>query len=161
MAIKKKPAQAPAAEATEAAAEGKAVAKKRVAPIEVRLRPEDLMRFDQVCRVSNRKRPEVAREAIIWYLEQLEKRVQDARETKVEARIRKMENRMAALISRGNIDVGVILELIYGNMPVADRDEVIKKAHKRAAKRLKSKVEEVKDIEDLFKKELEKGEAEG
>jgi hypothetical protein len=38
---------------------------------------------------------------------------------------------------------------------------VIKKAHKRAAKRLKSKVEEVKDIEDLFKKELEKGEAEG
>lgn len=81
MAIKKKAAATLAAKTSEATSEVKEVSRKWVSPIEVRASgPEDLMRFDQVCRVSNRKRPEVARETpIIWYLEQLEKRVQDAR----------------------------------------------------------------------------------
>ena len=48
MATKKNPEQTPAAKATEAAAEGKKVVQKRSSPIEVRLRPEDLMRFDRV-----------------------------------------------------------------------------------------------------------------
>lgn len=130
--------------------------RKQTSPIEVRLRPDDLAAFDQLCRVSNRKRPEVAREAILWYMEQQNKRVQDVRESMLEARIRKMENRMAALISRGNIDVGVLLEIISANMPGDDRDAVLKRSHKRAAMRLKRKVDEVDDIEDLFKKELAK-----
>ena len=123
------------------------------------MRPDDLAAFDQLCRVGNRKRPEVAREAILWYMEQQNKKVQDVRESKLELRLRKMENRMAALISRGNIDTGVILEMIYANMPLADRDTVLKRCHKRAAMRLKSKVDEVDDIQDLFKKELSKANA--
>lgn len=66
---------------------------------------------------------------------------------------------MAALISRGNIDTGVILEIISANMPVADRDAVLKRSHKRAAMRLKRKVDEVEDIADLFKNELAKADA--
>jgi hypothetical protein len=130
--------------------------RKQTSPIEVRLRPDDLAAFDQLCRVSNRKRPEVAREAILWYMEQQAKKVQDVRESKLELRIRKMENRMAALISRGNIDTGVLLEIISANMPGADRDAVLKRSHKRAAMRLKRKVDEVDDIADLFKNELAK-----
>ena len=133
--------------------------RKQTSPIEVRLRPDDLAAFDQLCRVSNLKRPEVAREAILWYMEQQAKKVQDVRESKLELRIRKLENRMAALISRGNIDTGVILEIISANMPVADRDAVLKRSHKRAAMRLKRKVDEVEDIADLFKNELAKADA--
>ncbi len=133
--------------------------RKQTPPIEVRLVPDDLARFDQICRVSNRKRPQVAREAILWYMEQQDKIIQDSRESKVEARIRKMENRMAALISRGNIDTGVLLEIIYSNMPVEDKEAVLKKCHKRAAMRLKGKIAEVEDIEELFRKELAKADA--
>lgn len=132
--------------------------RKQTSPIEVRLTPDDLAAFDKICRVSNRKRPQVAREAILWYMEQQDKIVQDSRESKLEARMRKMENRMAALISRGNIDTGVILEIIYSNMPVEDKEAVLKKCHKRAAMRLKGKIAEVEDIEELFKKELAKAE---
>ena len=133
--------------------------RKQTSPIEVRLVPDDLAKFDQICRVSNRKRPQVAREAILWYMEQQDKIIQDSRESKLEARIRKMENRMAALISRGNIDTGVLLEIIYSNMPVEDKEAVLKKCHKRAAMRLKGKIAEVEDIEELFRKELAKAEA--
>ena len=101
----------------------------------------------------------MAREAILWYMEYQAKRVQESRETKLEQRIRKMENRLAALISRGNIDTGVILEMIYANMPAVDKEAVLKRSHKRAAMRLKSKVAEVEDIEELFKKEIAKAEA--
>lgn len=132
---------------------------KRTSPIEVRLVPDDLKRFDVLCTSSGRNRAQVAREAILWYMEQQDKIIQDSRESKVEARIRKMENRMAALISRGNIDTGVILEIIYSNMPVEDKEAVLKKCHKRAAMRLKGKIAEVEDIEELFKKELAKAEA--
>jgi len=144
----KKPKQAPTAKRT-----------KRTSPIEVRLVPEDLKRFDVLCAGSGRNRAQVAREAILWYMDQQDKIIQDSRESKLEARIRKMENRMAALISRGNIDTGVILEIIYSNMPVEDKEAVLKKCHKRAAMRLKGKIAEVEDIEELFRKELAKAEA--
>ncbi len=132
---------------------------KRTSPIEVRLVPDDLKRFDVLCAGSGRNRAQVAREAILWYMDQQDKIIQDSRESKLEARIRKMENRMAALISRGNIDTGVILEIIYSNMPVEDKEAVLKKCHKRAAMRLKGKIAEVEDIEELFRKELAKAEA--
>lgn len=132
---------------------------KRTSPIEVRLVPDDLKRFDVLCTSSGRNRAQVAREAILWYMEQQDKIIQDSRESKLEARIRKMENRMAALISRGNIDTGVILEIIYSNMPVEDKEAVLKKCHKRAAMRLKGKIAEVEDIEELFRNELAKAEA--
>jgi hypothetical protein len=132
---------------------------KRTSPIEVRLVPDDLKRFDILCVGSGRNRAQVAREAILWYMDQQDKIIQDSRESKLEARMRKMENRMAALISRGNIDTGVILEIIYSNMPVEDKEAALKKCHKRAAMRLKGKIAEVEDIEELFRKELAKAEA--
>jgi len=132
---------------------------KRTTPIEIRLVPDDRKRFDQLCAGSGRTRTQIAREAIIWYMDQQDKIIQDSRESKLEARIRKMENRMAALISRGNIDTGVLLEIIYANMPVEDKETVLKKCHKRAAMRLKGKIAEVEDIEELFRKELAKADA--
>jgi hypothetical protein len=130
--------------------------KKRTTPIEVRLTSDDQDRFDRICRLEGKKRPEIARRAIVFYLDALERQEEEVRESALERRLKRMEDRLAALLARGNIDVGVIIQLIYRNMNPETRADVLKTAHKMSALRIRQKIEEAKDIQDLYRKEIAK-----
>jgi hypothetical protein len=128
----------------------------RTPPIEVRLASIDQARFDKICRLEGRKRPEIARRAIVFYLDAVERQETEARDSALERRLKRMEDRLAALLARGNIDIGVIMQLIYRNMNPATREEALKSAHKKAALRIRQKIEEAQDIQELYRKEIAK-----
>ncbi len=112
-----------------------------VPQIEFRLLPNDHIKFDDVCRVKGKKRSEVAREAIVWYLENQEKLSAEIRESALEKRIRKMEERMASLMARTAIDVGMVFHILYRNMDKEKREDIIAWAYNSAVARLKKKLE--------------------
>ena len=127
----------------------------RTPVINIRLTEGDQEKLDAICKVEKRSRPEVVRRAVTDYLDRLEREQIDARETKLERRIKKMEDRIAGLLARGNIDVGVILAIMRNNMPAATRDEDIKKAHRTSVMRLRKKLEtEGEGLKELYQAEI-------
>lgn len=129
--------------------------------INFRLTLGDTQRIDAVCRLEGKNRPEIVRRAVTDYLDRLGKEQADARETKLEHRLKKMEDRIAGLLARANIDIGVILDIIYRNMPETKRDDVLKTAHKKSVSRLRRKLEiEGEGLVQVYKAEISAGEPE-
>ena len=63
--------------------------------------------------------------------------------------------------ARANIDIGVILDIIYRNMPETKRDDVLKTAHKKSVSRLRRKLEiEGEGLVQVYKAEISAGEPE-
>ncbi len=84
---------------------------------------------------------ELCREGMQWYLANHERQAADSRETLLEKRMRKMEERMAALQARTAIDVGMIYMIMYRNMDNGERDQVVAWAYNNSVARLKKKLE--------------------
>ncbi len=122
-----------------------------VPQIEFRLLAEDHEKFGSLCRLKGKKRSELAREAVVWYLENQEHLMQEKRESFLEKRMKKMEDRLAGLQARTAIDVGMIYMLLYRNMDTSKRDDAIAWAYNSAVKRLKKKLEgEAADVKGLM-----------
>ena len=127
----------------------------RTPVIFVRLMPADQAKVDAICKTEKKSRPEVVRRAVTDYLDRLAREQNDERETKLERRIKKMEDRIAGLLARANIDVGVILSIMRANMPAATRDDDLKKAHKTSVMRLRKKLEtDGEGLIELYKAEI-------
>ena len=126
---------------------------KQTPPIEFRLSTDDHMRLDSLCKVKGKKRTELTREAVVWYLDNQEKIGIDSRETLLEKRIKKMEERLAALQARCAIDIGMVYQLLYLNMSKETRDADIAWAYQVSIKRLKKKLQgHTKEIEEVTPK---------
>lgn len=124
--------------------------------INVRLSEADQERLDAICKVEKRSRPDVIRRLVTDSLNRIATEQNDARESKLEKRIKRMEDRIAGLLARANIDVGVILAIMRANMPPATRDDDIKKAHKTSVMRLRRKLEtEGEGLKELYKAEID------
>ena len=126
--------------------------------VHLRLLPARNDKVSKLAASQKKSKGDIIRRAVVFYLEHMEAEDLDRRESKLEVRIRKMEDRLSGLLARGNIDIGVVLEIIYMNMPQEDKEEVLKKCQKRSALRLKRKIEQVRDVRDLYKHELVKAE---
>jgi translation elongation factor EF-4 len=64
----------------------------------------------------------------------------DQREGLLEKRLKKMENRLAALQARTAIDIGMVYHLIWRNMDKATRDDALAWAYNSTIARLKRKL---------------------
>ena len=121
--------------------------------IETRLAVENHLRFDELCRMRGKTRTEVAREALMLFLDYEDKLRVDSSETLLEKRIRKMEERLAALQARTAIDVGMIYHLIFMNMNKESRDDDIAWAYHKSVERLKKRLQShTKEIEEAASK---------
>lgn len=90
--------------------------KEKIGPVvRTRVRTEDMRRLEQICQSEKKSQAEVVRRALLFYLDAYEAEQTDRRESKLEARLRKMEDRLAAIGMRSNIDIGVIYHAIYHN----------------------------------------------
>ena len=126
---------------------------KQTPKIETRLAESEHLKFGEFSKVKGKTKTAIAREALLWYLSNYEKLTNDSRESLLERRIRKMEERIAALQARTAIDVGMIYHLIYRNMDVTRRDDVIAWAYNSSVQRLRKKlIGEAADIKELMQK---------
>ena len=126
--------------------------KKRVfnPKVETRLARADINRLDEAAKVAKKSRADFARQALLWYLNNLDNLKAEERESPLERRIKKMEDRLAALMARTAIDVGTIFALLWRRTDQQDRKEVFNTCYMQAVKRLKKKLTgtdaEVKEI---------------
>jgi hypothetical protein len=127
-------------------------------------------RFERVCEMENRTNAELARSAILYYLEHYEAEKLDERESKLERRMKAMEDRLAGLHMktakelammqmRTSIDVGLIYEAVFYNFG-AEAEKAFKAFHKHTINRLKWKRDDDEDkktigklISDLYKRD--------
>lgn len=118
--------------------------------ITTRLVTEDNTRFMRAVMSSRSTVSQLARDAIRYYLDQIDAGLLAERENKLELRIKKMEDRLAGLLARANIDVGVIINLMYARMNSQTREEEIKTAHNKSALRLRRKAQVIEDLKELY-----------
>jgi hypothetical protein len=120
--------------------------------ISVRLDGPDYMRFERYCKGYGKTKTELCREAIHWWLDQLDKGIKDDGESKLEIRMDKMEERLGSLMIRSTVDIGVLYQAIYYNL--GDKAEKAFPAfYKHAVERLKAKHRERTEIDRATYKE--------
>lgn len=124
---------------------------KRTPRIETRLAPEDFSNFDQLCRSEGKTRSEMAREALRWFMANYQRARQEKIETPLERRLRKMEDRIAALLVRNGLDIGTMYALMWSRTDEATRKALFKEMRVRAIKRMK---EQLTPEEQDLKKQL-------
>jgi len=79
--------------------------RKRTPTIATKLATADFNKFEQLCRTEGKTKTEVARKAILYYMEAKEADLVDERESALEKRFHKMENRLAGLLVK--LGVGI------------------------------------------------------
>lgn len=75
----------------------------------------------------------------MFYLSYQEKLQSEEKDGRLEKRLRKMEDRLAGLLARTAIDVGVVYNMIWQNMPEERREKAFKTAYKQSVQRIKQK----------------------
>lgn len=130
--------------------------------VQARLAPADFTRFSEVAKADKKTKGQLAREAILFYLanrEHTKWRNRDRvitneidRLSKVQVTaIRSMADRLAAMLFRLQVDVGVVYEL---HATVADVD-VLEKAQNKTKDRLHKRLEsDEKTIRDRISRTI-------
>lgn len=113
--------------------------------IETKLSEADFVRFEQLCRLEDKTKTELAREAIRFYMDQKENQLLDERESALELRIKKMEDRIAKLIIKVGLDVGTLHQLFWSRSDKDSRDELFTQCYISAVKRLQNKLSNQED----------------
>lgn len=104
------------------------------------LNPEDVQRLNQMAFAKGKAPSAIVREAVLLFLDGQETEAIDAREALVEKRLKRMEDRLAALLARTAIDAGMIFQILQANMNPETKSEDLMWAHNLAVKRLKTKL---------------------
>lgn len=143
---------------------------KRDPEVRTRLRAADMERFDRICKKEGKTNAELGRAAILYYIDHYETEQLDQRESKLERRMKAMEDRLAGLHMktakelammqmRTSIDVGLIYEAVFYNFG-AEAEKAFKAFHKHTINRLKWKRDDDEDkttisklISDLYKRD--------
>ncbi len=129
-----------------------------------------MSRFEKICETERKTQTEVAREAILYYMEHFEAETLDKREARLEKRMKAMEDRLAGLHMktstelalmqmRTSIDVGLIYEAVYFNFG-KEAAKAFPAFYKHTIGRLKKKRDDEEDrntigklISDLYKRD--------
>ena len=100
---------------------------RRTPTIETKLLPQDHMRFERICRLDGKTKSEVIRDAVRFYIDARENNLLQDRDVKLEKQIKRGFDRLAAMQARANIDIGVIYNFAWNNLPTAKREEIMKR----------------------------------
>src|SRR5271165_912637 len=79
--------------------------RKRTPTLATKLASADYVKFEQLCRMEGKTKTEVTREAILYYMRAKERDQVDERESALEKRFHKIENRLAGLLVK--LGVGI------------------------------------------------------
>lgn len=119
---------------------------KRTPTIGIKLASSDFRRFDEFCRSERTNRSDMARRAILEYMDRRQQEevleVQDkfiAAFERFEERRRRDTERICKLIARALMDIGMINQVFYNRAAPEDREKLWGAARQAAAQRLKSK----------------------
>jgi hypothetical protein len=120
--------------------------KKQTDPIRTRLAVEDRYKFEQICRAEGKTETELARRAILQFIDSYDKKAEDNARDRLadvleamQSAQRKDTERLAKLMARTLIDIGTVQQVFFERASKEDRGELWKVARQRAVERLKKK----------------------
>lgn len=123
--------------------------------LNVGLAEADRKRLDDLARVTGKTKTELGREAIQFYLDNYDRLQAEDRETPLERRLKKMEDRLAALMARTAIDVGTVYSLLWHRSDKEDRKDLFNACYTQAIDRLKKKLTGLDaEVKDVMKNEI-------
>ena len=123
--------------------------------LNVGLAEADRKRLDDLARVTGKTKTELGREAIQFYLDNYDRLQAEDRESPLECRLKKMEDRLAALMARTAIDVGTVYSLLWHRSDKEDRKELFNACYTQAIDRLKKKLTELDlEVKEAMKDEI-------
>lgn len=119
---------------------------KRTPTIEIKLSAADYIRFSEFCRMEGKTRTDLARAAILSYMDrgqnEAQNEVKDRLAAVLEAMLlerKKETERLAKLAARTLIDIGTVQQVFFERASKEDRMELWTVARKRAVERLNAK----------------------
>ncbi len=114
--------------------------------LNTRLSAADYVKLEQVCRAEGKTKTEILREALLQYLDRYDQDVEVAARDRlaetllaVEASRRKDTERLAKLMARTLMDVGILNQVLFRRAAADERDKLWEAARQGAAERLKRK----------------------
>ncbi len=114
--------------------------------LNTRLSAADYIKLEQVCRAEGKTKTELLREALLQYLDRYDQDVEAAARDRltetlvaIEASRRKDTERLAKLIARTLMDVGILNQVLFRRAAADERDKLWEAARQAAAERLKHK----------------------
>lgn len=115
---------------------------KRTPQISTRLAPSVYADFDRLCRLEGKTKTETARKAITWYVENHEKLLNEEKDTVIEQRLKKMEDRMAGLIVKLGFEMCSMNHLFWTRTDPEVRRELFAECYAAGVKRFNRKLTE-------------------
>lgn len=109
--------------------------------IQTRLSMQDYERFQHHMEAHNLSIGQLARDAICFYLDRLEKGDMEPQEHNLKERIDLMEMQLMALLETASIDIATMLSIVHSRMDKKTRTEVLRAAQQQAKQRLSRKIE--------------------
>ena len=124
----------------------------RTPQVVTRLAPSVYEEFERLCRVEGRAKSEIARRAITWYVQNQEQEKNNERDSVVEQRLKKMEDRIAKLLVKVGIEVCSQGHLFWTRTDRESRKELFTECYAAGVKRMKNKLQsEEEQLVDEFK----------
>ena len=119
---------------------------RRTPTIGIKLAAADYIRFSEFCRLEGKNRSDLARKAIREYMDRQEIAVQDEAKDRLAEALealaagqRKDTERLAKMIARVMMDIGIVNQVFYKRAAVEERDKLWGAARQAAAERLTHK----------------------
>lgn len=114
--------------------------KEKFAKIDTRLAPVDYRRFKALSDELHVSGAELARAAILRYMDSKQTRDEEQRDSKLEHRLKKIEDRYAGLIVRIGVDVGTMMALLSSQIEPAKRRQIMDSAYRASVERFRRKL---------------------
>ena len=122
--------------------------------VTTRLSVNDSARLAEICKLEGKTQTEIVRRAIIEMLDRQEQGMAAEIKDHLAVRLKKMEDRMAGLMARMNMDIGTMYQIMWIRTDQDKREKLFAGAKSAAIKRANKKLEG----EDLEQKEQIKNE---
>lgn len=116
--------------------------------IHSRLSEVDYQRMKEQVKAQKISESQLVREAIRRYLDYAERQALDNAESKVERRLKRMEDRLASLLARLGVDIGIVYQFLWNQSDPDTRGPLFNKCYKDSRNRLAGKLDK---IESEFK----------
>lgn len=109
--------------------------------VTTRLAMADQARLTEICKLEGKTQTEIVRRAILEMLDRQEQGIAAEIKDNLAIRLKKMEDRIAALIARNNQDIGTVYQVLWMRSDPQQRDKFWATAKSYAAKRANRQLE--------------------
>jgi hypothetical protein len=109
----------------------------------------------EICKLEGKTQTDIVRRAIIEMLDRQEQGIAAEIKDNLAIRLKKMEDRLAGLIARNNLDIGTVYQVLWLRSDPEKREKLWATAKGYAAKRVSRKLEgEDLEVKEMMKNEI-------